>query len=125
MSINAVNSARPRSETGCTFAKLCRRKAEQGGLASLMNNTKWRELCFAFSELEGLPAWRTRDLLNGYISDWDTEWFHHVGPDYCAIEWLEIDPRSCDREIVKSVLRHVGAPFEESEIYFKVIGYSK
>jgi len=90
-----------------------------------MNDTKWRELCLAFSSFEKGPAWRTRDLLNGHLSDWDSEWFHHVGPDYCSIEWLEIDPKDCGKESVRSVLDKVGAPFEESERYFKVIGYRK
>jgi hypothetical protein len=108
-----------------TLANQCRRKAEADGLVSLMNDTKWRELCFAFSAFEKKPAWRTRDLLNGHLSDWDCEWFHHVGPDYCSIEWLEIDPRDCDDESITTVLRQVGVPFEESEHYFRVIGYRK
>jgi hypothetical protein len=89
-----------------------------------MNNTKWKELCFAFAGFEKHPTWRTRDLLNGNLSAWDSEWFHHVGPDYCSIEWLEIDPRGNSRESILEVLRHVGAPFEEGS-HFKVIGYRK
>lgn len=108
-----------------TLANQCRRKAEQDGLVSLMNDTKWRELCFAFSRLEQHPAWRTLDLLNGHMSDWDSEWFSHLGPDYCSIKWLEIDPKNCDRESVSSVLRDVGVAFEESERYFRIIGYRK
>ena len=107
------------------LAKQCRRKAEADGLVSCMNDTKWRELCYTFSSFDARPRWRTRDLLTGYLSDWDRDWFHHVGPDYCSIEWLEIDPAGCDRETVRAVLREVGAPFEESELYFRVIGYTK
>lgn len=106
-----------------TLANQCRRKAETEGLVSLINDTKWRELCVAFSAFKKKPAWRTRDLLNGHLSDWDTEWYHHVGPHYCSIEWLEIDPRDCDDESITSVLRQVGVPFDESELYFRVIGY--
>ena len=108
-----------------TLSNQCRRKAEAEGLVSLMNDTKWRELCFAFSAFEQKPAWRTRDLLTGHLSDWDCEWFHHVGPDYCSIEWLEIDPRDCDDDSITSLLRQVGVPFEASEHYFRVIGYRK
>jgi len=100
------------------------RKAEKEGLASLMNDTKWRELCFAFAAFEKKPAWRTRDLLNGHVSQWDSEWFHHVGPDYCTIEWLEIDPRDCPGEEIKAVLLKVGAPHEIGD-FFKVVGYKK
>ena len=108
-----------------TLANQCRRKAESDGLVSLMNDTKWKELCFAFSGFQPRPAWRTRDLLNGYLSHWDREWFHHVGPDYCSIEWLEIDPKDCDRDKIISVLHQVGAPFEESQQYFRLIGYRR
>jgi hypothetical protein len=107
------------------LANQCRRKADTDGLVSLMNDPKWRELCFAFSAFDKSPAWRARDLLTGHLSDWDCEWFHHVGPHYCSIEWLEIDPRTCDDESIASVLRQIGVPFEKSERYFRVIGYRK
>jgi hypothetical protein len=108
-----------------SLAKQCRHKAQTDGLVSTMNDTKWRELCSAFSLFDVKPAWRTRDLLNGHVSDWYREWFHHVGPDYCSIEWLEIDPQRCDREKVRAVLCEVGAPLEESDKHFRVIGYTK
>ena len=108
-----------------SLANQCRRQAEADGLVSLMNDTKWRELCFAFSSNKPRPAWRTRDLLNGFLSAWDKDWYHHVGPYYCTIEWLEIDTQDCDRENIRSVLREAGVPFEETENYFKVIGYRK
>ena len=107
-----------------SLAKQCRNKAEEEGFASLMNDTKWRELCFTFAALERKPAWRTRDLLNGHVSDWDSDCFYHLGPDYCCIEWLEIDPRQCASEGVRGILQEVGATFEES-IYFRVLGYRK
>jgi hypothetical protein len=107
------------------LANQCRRKAEAEELVSLMNDTKWRELCYAFSSFNTKPRWRTRDLLTGYLSEWDREWFHHVGPDYCSIEWLEIDLSGCDQESVCTVLRDVGAPIEESGQLLRVIGYKR
>lgn len=106
-----------------TTAEKCRHKAEARGLGSFMNDTKWRELCYAFSSFAPTPAWRTYDLLTEYLSTWDREWFYHVGPDYCSIEWLEIDPSGHDRDTIRAVLREVGAPFEESEQFLRVIGY--
>ena len=76
-----------------SLSNQCRHKAEASGLVSLMNDTKWRELCYTFSAFEKNPLWRARDLLNEYLSEWDSEWFYHVGPDYCSIEWLEIAPQ--------------------------------
>jgi hypothetical protein len=106
------------------LAKQCRAKAEERGYASLMNDTKWRELCLGFSTFEKKPAWRTRDLINGYVSSWDTDWYHHVGPDYCSIEWLEIDARDCPKERITELLKTVGAPFEDGAT-LKVLGYKR
>jgi hypothetical protein len=107
------------------LANQCRAKAEEGGFASLMNDTKWRELCMALATFEKKPAWRTRDLLTGYVSSWDSDWYHHVGPDYCSIEWLEIERGANPKEEIRSVLQSVGAPFEETDSCFRVMGYRK
>ena len=106
------------------LSKQCRRKADEEGYAALMNNTKWRELCLVFARFEKAPLWRTYDFLSGYLSQWDSDWYHHVGPDYCSIEWLEIDPHGCSKGIIREALHKVGVPFEETE-HFKVIGYKK
>jgi hypothetical protein len=108
-----------------TLSKQCRRKAAEEGYASLMNDTKWREVCFAFAAFERKPRWRTHDLLTGYLSQWDRGWYHHVGPDYCSIEWLEIDPDDSPKEGIRSVLESIGVPFEETDSYFRIIGYRK
>ena len=100
----------------------CVRKAEQFGYASLMNDTKWRELCFAFATFEEKPAWRTYDFLTNHVSGWDKDWFYHVGPDYCTIEWLEINPEKCSASKIRDVLKTVGVCFEEAG-YFKIFGY--
>ena len=105
-------------------SKQCQQKATEGGYAALVNDTKWQEICFAFAAFESKPAWRTCDFLNGHLSDWDREWFHHVGPDYCSIEWLEIDRKDCSANKVRAVLEKAGVPFEEAK-YFKVFGYKK
>lgn len=107
------------------LAKQCRAKAEERGFASLMNDTKWRELCVAFAAFEKKPVWRARDLLTGYVSGWDSEWYHHVGPNYCSIEWLEIESDASRKEEIRSIIESVGAPFEETDSRFRVIGYRK
>ena len=107
-----------------SVAKKCTKKAEEDGYACFMNDTKWKELCYAFAAWDNKPAWRARDFLTGYLSPWDREWFYHVGPNYCSIEWLEIDPRDCSTVKIRDILRSVGIPFEESE-YLKIFGYKK
>ncbi|MBI5381158.1 MAG: hypothetical protein HZA31_04595 [Opitutae bacterium] len=106
------------------LAKQCRSKAAAEGYVSLMNDTKWREICFAFAAFEQRPAWRTRDFLNGHISDWDSEWYHHIGPNYCSIEWLEIDARDCPKAKISEALRTIGVPHEDGE-FMKILGYKK
>ncbi len=43
-------------------------------------------------ELDDLtPRWRTRDVENGHLSEWDREWFHHFREGgYKFIQWVEI-----------------------------------
>ena len=58
----------------------------------VLNNTKWRELQ---SSMYGLnsdsPMWRTRCITNGFISDWDGEWFYHFSKGgFTDIEWVEL-----------------------------------
>ena len=67
--------------------------ASERGLTSLMNDTKWREVCEAFRHWPGgPPRYRVRDVLapEGYVSDWDREWYHHPRP-YVSIHWLEVE----------------------------------
>ena len=89
-----------------------------------MNDTKWREISFAFSAFAKGPAWRTRDFLTGYLSAWDHDWFYHVGPDYCSIEWMEIDPKGCNTSDIRNVLQTVGVPYEEAD-FLKIFAYKK
>lgn len=106
------------------LAAKCRNKAEREGYSSQMNDTKWRELCLAISQYEVTPAWRAKDFLTGHLSLWDREWFYHVGPDYCTIEWLEIDPLKCPEGQIKDTLEAIGVPFEK-ENYFRITAYKK
>jgi hypothetical protein len=60
-------------------------------LISVMSDTKWDELRLAMYELKATPAWRTKCWENGYISEWDKEWFYHFREGgYELIEWVEI-----------------------------------
>lgn len=105
-----------------SLSKQCVKKAEEEDYASLMNDTKWRELCLAFHSLEEATSWRTHDFINGYLSQWDRDWFHHVGPDYVSIEWLEINCENCAASKIRHILLTLGVSFEEAE-HFKVFGY--
>ena len=92
----------------------------------VMNDTKWEEIRLAMYGLGELaPRWRTLDLENGHVSEWDGEWFHHfrIG-GYRFMESLEIAVVSQpQREAVLSALVRIRVPGEQTEYGFKVFGY--
>lgn len=62
------------------------------GLASVMNNTKWREAIQVLQDVMGYPRFRVKNVRGseppaGY---WDGSFPYHV-PPYKTIEWMEIN----------------------------------
>ncbi|MDH3377749.1 MAG: hypothetical protein OEQ39_12440 [Gammaproteobacteria bacterium] len=93
-----------------------------------MNNTKWNELQAAMIKLEAdSPKWRTCCTTNGYISDWDNEWFYHFSEGgFDDIEWAELKiENEKHKELVYSILKKIHVPGHETENGFKVYGYIK
>jgi len=90
-----------------------------------MSDTKWNELRLAMYDLKPTPAWRTKCWENGYISEWDKEWFYHFSlGGYELIEWVEIHIESKEqKEKVLSELVRVHVPTEEMSEGFRVYGY--
>lgn len=92
----------------------------------VMNDTKWEEIRLAMYSLGELaPRWRTLDLENGRVSEWDGEWFYHFSVGgYRFIESLEITVVShAQKEAVLSALIRIRVPGEHAEYGFKVFGY--
>nr|CAP48563.1 putative integron gene cassette protein [uncultured bacterium] len=95
----------------------------------LMNDTKWDELRIAMYEYPQTLMWRTKDIENGYISEWDAEWYYHFRPSlnsYKTIEWVEIliDDEQTKQEIIK-ILKKIHVPGEVEETIIRVYGYAK
>ena len=93
---------------------------------AVMNNTKWKELQKAMCELGAFsPKWRTKCLTNGYITDWDGEWYYHFSEGgFEDVEWVEI--RAEDGEgkgMLLSELRKIHVPGVEIENGYRVYGY--
>jgi hypothetical protein len=104
-----------------------KRLMERDGLCSVMNDTKWRELCLAFHAMRPQPVYRTKDVLPRPIqpSLWDNEWYHSVGP-YFVIEWMEIRPAvGVDLQPLVEVLRRVGTVFHCLDSAVRVYGYTR
>lgn len=97
-------------------------------MLKLMSNTKWDELRLAMYGLGPLsPRWRTKDVENGCISDWDCEWFYHFrNGGYKSIEWVEIATESeVQRNAVLTELAKVHVPGLSKDAGFRVIGYAE
>ena len=95
-------------------------------MLSVMNKTKWYELQMAMYELKELcPEWRTSSLANGYLSEWDGDWYYHFSEGgYKDIEWVEIKIENVlQKEVVLSELQKIHVPGHETEQGFKVYGY--
>ena len=89
-----------------------------------MNNTKWNEIRLEMHALKPSPAWSTLDM-NGYRSPPDRDWFYHfrVG-GYDTILHVDIlVDNPAQREVVRSALRKVHVPGEETPEGFRVLGY--
>lgn len=95
-------------------------------MLSVMNNTKWEELCSEMYELKASsPQWRTKDLTTGYLSPWDGDWFYHFREGgFDSIEWVELKIDSTAQyEIVLGILKQINLPGSKSESGFKIYGY--
>lgn len=94
----------------------------------LMNDTKWNELRLAMYGLNELtPRWRTLDLENGYLSQWDREWFYHLRDGgYQFIQWVEIAVDSVEQgAAVLAELVRIHVPGERTESGYRVFGYAR
>jgi hypothetical protein len=90
-----------------------------------MNDTKWDELREAMHGLHALkPRWRTRDVDNGYLSEWDRDWFYHFRTGrYASIEWVEIAVETDEqRAAVLAELIRVNVPGEAIPSGYRVVG---
>lgn len=99
-----------------------------GYMHPLMNDTKWDELRRAMYELADLtPRWRTRNLENGHVSNWDRDWFYHFrNGGYKFIQWVEIAvDTEVQRVAVLAELVRIHVPGEQTESGYRVFGYVK
>jgi hypothetical protein len=93
----------------------------------LMNNTKWEEIRLAMHNYPLPIEWRTKDIENSYICDWDSDWFYHFKLDgYKTIEWLEIKVVNDDiKNDIVTLLRKIHVAGEILKDSIKVYGYKK
>lgn len=92
-----------------------------------MNDTKWKEIQRAMYGLSESPLWRTRCVTNGFVSDWDGEWFYHFSEGgFKDIEWVEIQSNNEEQSVsILALLKAIHVPGVKTENGFKVYGYIK
>lgn len=94
----------------------------------LMNDTKWEELCCAMDSLHALkPRWRTLDVENGHLSEWDQDWVYHFrSGGYASTQWVEIAVESDEqRAAVLAELIRIHVPGETTASGYRVFGYAE
>ena len=94
--------------------------------ASVMNNTKWRELRLGILESRAKPSFRGKNLGSDVIGRWDREWYYHFDEGgHEATEWYEIKADSDEEQrAVEEVLRKYQIPVEIRDGIYRIYGYA-
>jgi len=116
------------------------------GLASHMNDTKWRELCAGTKELPFPPAYQVKVLgvnepsppiiesATTYLGDWGDTPEAALG---VHVEWIKVAPgykrhvgrlvapvvQDCSEQL-RSLLGRLRIPFAESDGFFTIYGHA-
>ncbi|MDN7587507.1 DUF6678 family protein [Burkholderia seminalis] len=100
---------------------------------ALANDTKWNEL---ISFMRGLDGWRPSyrsKWVNGFVSEWDVEWFYHLPFPFVGVEWIDIglhERASVSLEtidhsgLILGKLAEIGFEFEARGDVARVWGYA-
>ncbi|WP_175903707.1 DUF6678 family protein [Burkholderia seminalis] len=100
---------------------------------ALANDTKWNDL---ISFMRGLDGWRPSyrsKWVNGFVSEWDVEWFYHLPFPFVGVEWIDIglhERASVSLEtidhsgLILGKLAEIGFEFEARGDVARVWGYA-
>jgi hypothetical protein len=109
------------------------RYIERHGLASHMNDTKWRAAIRALLGISSYrPAFRVRCVRDTSEPSkrWELSFPEHV-PTFAQIEWLDVcrttsSQHNCDvSEQIISALQTAHVPFVERDDAIRIIGYTR
>ncbi len=105
-------------------------------LVGAANNTKWNELISEIREWEQWqPSYRTK-WVNGYISEWDVEWYYHLPFPFVGVQWFDIGTHQVitnsifvedeiidHSKIICDLLKRIGLSFDTANDFIRVWGY--
>lgn len=93
---------------------------------SVCNDTKWLELraCVLSFETEEWPEFRSKCLVNGYVSAWDSEWYYHFDEGgFKDIEWFELRLKQPENEEIVCGILKIGLVGERRGDAIRIYGY--
>ena len=97
----------------------------QNNLVGLANNTKWDELINSIrSKGEWRPSHRSK-WVNGYISNWDIEWFYHLPFPFIGVLWLDISLKSNSESTqwIVELVKSIGFEYAINSDIIRIYGY--
>lgn len=106
-------------------------------LVSVMNETKWRELCYDFENIQCLNICvRYKLIIDNTTYGFSPVWWSKLFDDTPLIEWLEFDPivknyigklvppKETDRSIeILNILNKHSIKYSHEHAYIKIWGY--
>lgn len=108
------------------------------GLTGLANDTKWNELIQTMRADGWSPCYRCNCIDSNYISEWDSEWWHHLPFPLMSVSELDLSvteekdtkggrtlPGQIDHTLeLENLLTKIGFEFEIGKDVIRIFGYA-
>ncbi|MCW7755326.1 hypothetical protein OOT00_15185 [Desulfobotulus sp. H1] len=106
-------------------------------LVSVMNKTKWRELCEDFEKIQDLYVnVRYKLISSDQVYDFGPVWWNLVFDEAATIEWMDFNPIKKEHagrfipdketdisEIILNIFKKHTIPYSIEQKYYRVWGY--
>jgi hypothetical protein len=108
----------------------------QSNLTGLANNVKWNKLIKAMRSKNSLVISYRYKWINGYVSQWDMEWYYHLPFPFKGVLWFDMSYPKTDinrltREAIIdssnsiiTLLKSIGFEYEINNNLIRIFGYS-
>ena len=106
-------------------------------LVSVMNKTKWRELCGEFEEIHELGvSVRYKMITSDKLYGFSPVWWDQLFRETVAVEWIDFDPKKRERrgqlvsdketdisDVILGIFKNHNIPYSLENDCFRVWGY--